>query len=101
MRKTHTSWEVKERYNRRHYEQVIVRTAQGGRAAIQELAAMHGLSVSAYIRHLVIADAIAHGKPDISGIIGGGGRGAEYFSAARNSTGEVMRELHGWAHGIL
>lgn len=94
MRKTHTSSAVKDRYNRKHYEQIILRTANGGRAAIQELADLHGLSVNSYLRHLVVVDGIAHGKPEISGIIGGGGRGAEYFSASKNSVGEVFRELH-------
>lgn len=72
MRKTHTSSAVKDRYNRKHYEQIILRTANGGRAAIQELAELHGMSVTAYIRHLVIADGERCGKPEISAIIGGG-----------------------------
>ena len=73
MRKTHTSSAVKDRYNRKHYEQIILRTANGGRAAIRQLAELHGMSVTEYIRHLVIADGERLGKSDISGIIGGGG----------------------------
>lgn len=83
MRKTHTSSAVKDRYNRKHYEQLTIRTAHGGRAAIQELAELHGLSVTAYIRHLVIADGKRNGKPEISAILGGGG--AELSSTADSS----------------
>lgn len=72
MRKTHTSSAVKDRYNRKHYEQVNFRVAQGGRAALQELAELHGLSVNAYVRHLIIADGKKLGKPEISAILGGG-----------------------------
>ena len=72
MRKTKTSCDVKDRYNRKHYEQVILRTAKGGRAAIQQLAELHGLSVSAYMRHLVIADGERNGIADISATLGGG-----------------------------
>ena len=85
-RKTHTSSEVKDRYNRKHYEQIIVRTANGGRQAIQELAELHGLSVTAYIRHLVIADGERCGKRDISAILGGGGQ-------EQNSTVEILPQL--------
>lgn len=94
MRKTKTSSAVKDRYNRKHYEQVILRTAHGGRQAIQELAALHGLSVTAYIRHLVIADGERLGKDDISAILGGGGRGAEKYCSELAS---IAREMHGWA----
>lgn len=85
-RKTHTSSEVKDRYNRKHYEQIIVRTANGGRQAIQELAELHGLSVTAYIRHLVIADGERCGKRDISAILGGGGQ-------EQTSTVEILPQL--------
>nr|CDL67188.1 unnamed protein product [uncultured bacterium] len=70
--KTYTSNEVKDRYNRKHYEQVMLRVAIGGRDAIQTMAAYHGLSVAEYIRHLVITDAKQTGNGDISAILGGG-----------------------------
>jgi hypothetical protein len=72
-RRTHTSSAVKDRYNRKHYEQIILRTANGGRAAVQELAELHGMSVAAYLRQLIIIDGEKLGKADISAIIGGGG----------------------------
>lgn len=72
-RRTTTSSEVKDRWNREHYDQIMFRTGNGGRAAIQAMAAYHGLSVSEYLRHLVIADAQQAEKPEISAILGGGG----------------------------
>ena len=88
MRRTKTSCEVKDRYNRRHYEQVILRTAKGGRAAIQQLAELHGLSVSAYIRHLVIADGERNGIADISAALGGG------LTTYTGQSAELKRWLH-------
>lgn len=70
MRKTVTSCEVKDRYNRKHYDQVILRTAKGGRDELQRIADSHGMSVNAYIRHLIIRDNAANA--DISAILGGG-----------------------------
>lgn len=92
-RRTKTSSAVKDRYNRKHYEQITLRTAHGGRQAIQELADLHGLSVTAYIRHLVIVDGERLGKADISAILGGGGRGAEKYCG---DLATIARELHGW-----
>lgn len=80
MRKTHTSSAVKDRYNRKHYEQIILRTACGGREAVQQLAELHGMSVSAYLRHLVIADGKRLGKADISAILGGGGEELNFIA---------------------
>lgn len=55
---SYTSPEVKNRYNRKHYEPVIINVAIGGRKCIREQATAKGyVSVSEYIRHLVIADA--------------------------------------------
>lgn len=94
MRRTKTSSEVKDRYNRKHYEQLTIRTAHGGRAAIQELAELHGMSMTQYIRHLVIADGQKLGKDDISAILGGGGAGAEKYCGFLADT---CRELNGWS----
>lgn len=68
-----TSYSVKDRYNRNHYDQILIRTGNGGRAAIQAIAEAHGMSVSAYIRHLVIKDANAAGLHEAAALIGGGG----------------------------
>ena len=76
MRRTTTSTEVKDRWNRNHYDQILIRTAKGGREAIQVIAAANGKSVSEYIRGLIIADAARDRKlanVDISAILGGGG----------------------------
>ena len=76
MRRTTTSSEVKDRWNRSHYDQVLIRTAKGGREAIQLIAAAHGKSVSEYIRGLIIADAARDERfrnVDISAFLGGGG----------------------------
>lgn len=72
-RKTYTSCEVKDRWNRNHYDQIMFRTGNGGAAAIKAMAAYHGLSMAEYLRHLVIKDAETEGKPEISAILGGGG----------------------------
>lgn len=71
--KTYTSPEVKDRYNRKHYEQVIFRTGIGGRDAIKAMADLRGMSVAEYMRHLVIEDCKNAGNGDISAVIGGGG----------------------------
>lgn len=71
-RRTYTSCEVKDRWNREHYDKVTFRTGNGGRAAIKAMADYHGLSMAEYLRHLVIADAERAEKPEISAILGGG-----------------------------
>ena len=56
MRRTHTSCEVKDRYNRANYDQVILRLPKGQRDELRELAEAKGFSVNSYIQHLLIAD---------------------------------------------
>lgn len=69
-----TSNEVKDRWNSRHYDDVHIRCAKGGREAIQLMAKINGMSQAAYIRHLIIQDAKRFGKlEDVSKILGGGG----------------------------
>lgn len=68
--RTYTSWEVKERYNQKHYERVSLRVGIGGRDTLRELAG--GLSVNAYLQSLIIKDAQERGIADISAKIGGG-----------------------------
>lgn len=71
-RKTYTSTEVKDRWNRNHYDQVMFRVGSGGKDVIKDLAEGSGLSVAAYLKHLIIKDAQERGNGDISAIIGGG-----------------------------
>lgn len=70
-RKTYTSSEVKSRYNRKHYDQITFRCGKGGLQAVKALADSTGMSLAAYLRHLIIADAEKHGNHDISAILGG------------------------------
>lgn len=72
-RRPFTSCEVKDRWNREHYDKITFRTGNGGAAAIKAMAEYHGMSMSEYLRHLVIADAQQSEKPEISAILGGGG----------------------------
>lgn len=73
-RKTVTSCEVKDRWNRAHYDMISIRTGKGGREAVQALAAARGMSMAAYIRHCIIQDAnTMQINADISAILGGGG----------------------------
>lgn len=78
-RRTKTSCEVKDRWNREHYDSVQFRTGNGGREAIRAMAAYRGMSMAEYLRHLVIADAQNAGKGDISAILGGGGNVNEWL----------------------
>lgn len=70
-RRTHTSAEVKNRWNAQHYDRVAIIVPTGGREELQALAEEQGQSVSAYIRALVIRDAQERGKT--LECIGGGG----------------------------
>ena len=70
-RKTFTSWEVKERYNSKHYERMTLRVGIGGKEAIRQLAGIQ--SVNGYIQALIIKDGRERGFADISAKIGGGG----------------------------
>lgn len=71
--KTHTSSQVKARYNRKHYDTVSFRAGKGSNEAISMLAELRGMSKAEYLRHLIIADAESAAKPEISAILGGGG----------------------------
>lgn len=68
----YTSSDVKARYNRAHYDVVSVLVPKGGREELQAIAQAHGMSVSRYLRHLIIAD--NHDDPAAIEIIWGGGR---------------------------
>lgn len=67
-----TSTYCKDRWNRDHYDMIMFRTGNGGKDAIKAAAEAHGMSVAAYLRHLVIKDNPENA--DISAILGGGGK---------------------------
>ena len=69
MRRTYTSPEVKDRWNREHYDRIGIYVPIGSRTEIQHAAAARGMSVGEYIRHLIIADT----DPAESPILRGGG----------------------------
>lgn len=70
-RKTYTSPEVKNRWNRDHYDQLQLVVPKGAREEIQRAAAEHGQSVSAYIRALIIRDNAEN--PENTPLLRGGG----------------------------
>jgi len=49
-----TSTEVKDRWNAKNYDQVQLRVPKGAREQIQAVAAERGMSVAAYIKHLIV-----------------------------------------------
>lgn len=71
--KTTTSTQVKARYNRKHYDVISIRAGRGSRAAVRSLAELRGLSMAAYIRALLIADANAADRPELAATLGGSG----------------------------
>lgn len=69
-RKTHTSCEVKNRWNRAHYDVIRINAPKGSAEELRAVAAERGMSVSAYIRSLVIRDTAEN--PDSTRILRGG-----------------------------
>lgn len=55
--KTQTSTEVKNRYNRKHYDRMSFVVPAGSRELIKARAEELGVSVNEYIRQLIVADA--------------------------------------------
>ena len=72
-RKTYTSPEVKDRWNKKHYDRIGLTVYKGGRAEVQALASDAGLSVSEYIRLAIKEKAEKDGKSEILQILRGGG----------------------------
>lgn len=70
-RKTYTSPEVKDRWNREHYDHIGFRAPKGSAEELRAIAAARGMSVAAYIRHLIIADNAE--KPETTHFLRGGG----------------------------
>lgn len=71
--KTHTSAKVKDRYNRRVYDQITFRAGKGTLEVVRSMAEARGLSMAAYLRYLIQQDCKAAGKPEFSATVGGGG----------------------------
>ena len=69
-RKTYTSPEVKNRWNAAHYDRVAIVIPKGGADELRRIAEEKGMSVSAYIRALVIRDCAD--EPEKVHVIGGG-----------------------------
>lgn len=55
-RKTHTSPKVKNRWNVKHYDRIQLNMPKGSADEVKRIAELRGMTVSAYIRHLIIAD---------------------------------------------
>lgn len=72
-RKTHTSTEVKQRWNKMHYDSITFTVQKGARSEVQELAESGGVSVSEYIRQAIREKAERDGKSEILQILRGGG----------------------------
>lgn len=54
--KTHTSTEIKNRYNSTHYDRINFVVPAGSRELIQKHAEALGLSMGEYLRQLIIRD---------------------------------------------
>lgn len=72
-RKTYTSPEVKNRWNRKHYDRMHIICRKGGADAIKELAKSKGMSMSGYIVWLIQQDAVKSDRQDVAELLGGGG----------------------------
>lgn len=70
-RKTTTSSEVKDRWNKKHYESILFRVPIGGAEELRKIAESNGMSVAAYLRHLVIRDNAEN--PESTHFLTGGG----------------------------
>lgn len=72
-RKTYTSPAVKDRWNKKHYDRLLIYVPIGSRSEVQELAESAGVSVSEYIRQAIKEKAEKDGKTDTLQILRGGG----------------------------
>ena len=79
-RKTYTSCEVKDRWNKAHYDSITFRAGTGASEYITQLADEAGLSKAAYLRALIIADALKKGHTDAPVRLGGGGGVSRAYS---------------------
>lgn len=72
-RKTYTSAAVKNRWNKKHYDQVMFRCKIGGKELMKQLAEESDMTFAEYMRTLVIQDAQKRGRNDVVEFFGGGG----------------------------
>ena len=70
-RKTYTAPEVKNRWNREHYDRIGIMVPIGAKDEIAKVAEAQGMSVSAYIRALIMRDTAEN--PESTRILRGGG----------------------------
>lgn len=96
--KTHTSSQVKARYNRKTYDQITFRAGKGSLQAVKLMAELRGMSVAAYLRHLIIKDCDEAAKPELSAILGGGGDIITLAQLLDMDTRELMDELQHRGH---
>lgn len=80
-----TSTEVKNRWNAQHYDRTVINLPKGGADELRTIAAAKGMTVSGYIRHLIISD--NRESPELTETIRGGG------VAERWETLNAMRQL--------
>lgn len=66
-----TSTEVKDAWNRKHYDSIMLRVKSGKREDVQELASILGLSVNAMIQQAIDDIALKNGLTPL--FRGGGG----------------------------
>lgn len=72
MRKTYTSSAVKNRWNKKHYDQISVRVPIGSKVEIQKMLEERGDTMAGYIKRLIIEDAKTKGYNAVSEALGGG-----------------------------
>ena len=85
-RKTYTSPEVKDRWNRKHYDRMAVIIPKGSRDEINAAAQRRGMSTSAYVRSLLLRDMCENGD-NATNLAGGG-------VAERWERSELERKRH-------
>lgn len=63
----------KDQYNRKNYDQILIRVGKGYKEKVREIAQQDGRTISNYIKMLIIKDAKEKGKNiDLSAFLGGG-----------------------------
>lgn len=90
--KTYTSCEVKDRWNRQHYDAITFRVPIGAAEEVRAAAELHGMSVAAYIRHLIIADNAEN--PEITPFLRGGGYANTYVGQIAAEIARAARHQH-------
>lgn len=72
-RKTYTSSAVKNRWNKKHYDQISIRVPKGAKPEIQKMLEERGETMAGYIKRLITADAQTGGYNAVLDALGGGG----------------------------